>query len=113
MNQIIDPKAFDLDTAAISSPSDPDAPLKAMLAAQTQSLDALFADLVGEAKANLTKYPADAEAYARLALRTQWNCRASIEAMSKLRYRDALTARHGASLVPGEAEAPHSEPDAR
>jgi hypothetical protein len=105
MNQLTDPKAFALDaTPSLCLPEaevslgrrkadDPDAPLKAMLAAQLQSLDTLFADLVGQAAANMTEYPAEAEAYARLALRAQWNCRASIEAMSKLRYRDAIAAR--------------------
>ncbi|WP_156405260.1 hypothetical protein [Sphingomonas sp. Root710] len=90
MNRIPDPTAFDRP-----APADPTAPLSDMLAAQAQSLDALFADLVGHAAANITDFPVAAEAYARLAFRAQWNCRASIEAMSRLRYREALAARHG------------------
>lgn len=79
----------------ISRAGDADAPLNDMLAAQAQSLDALFADLVGHATANLTEWPVAAEAYARLAFRAQWNCRASIEAMSRLRHREAAAARKG------------------
>lgn len=90
MNRITDPSTFDRP-----SPDDPTAALNDMLAAQAQSLDALFADLVGHAAANITDFPVAAEAYARLAFRAQWNCRASIEAMSRLRYREALAARHG------------------
>ena len=90
MNHITDPKAFDRP-----APADPTAALNDMLAAQAQSLDALFADLVGHASANITEFPVAAEAYARLAFRAQWNCRASIEAMSRLRYREALASRQG------------------
>ena len=90
MNPITDPRTFDHP-----SPVDPASPLNDMLAAQAQSLDALFADLVGHASANITEFPVAAEAYARLAFRAQWNCRASIEAMSRLRYREALAARQG------------------
>jgi len=89
-HHITDPKAFDRP-----SPADPTALLNEMLAAQAQSLDALFADLVDHASANITDFPVAAEAYARLAFRAQWNCRASIEAMSRLRYREALAARQG------------------
>ena len=90
MDHITDPEAFDRP-----SPADPTTRLNDMLAAQAQSLDALVADLVGHASANITDFPAAAEAYARLAFRAQWNCRASVEAMSRLRYREALAARQG------------------
>jgi hypothetical protein len=91
MDQFLHPTAFHRDTA-----SDPDAPLKDMLASQAQSLDALFDDLIGHAAANITEFPLASDAYARLAFRAQANCRASIEAMSRLRYREALAARHEA-----------------
>ena len=70
------------DTARTGT-HDPVARMSDMLTAQTNSLDALFARLVGHAEENMTTWPVAAETYARLAFRAQWNCRASLEAVAK------------------------------
>ena len=99
------------DMSSPPTPLDPDAHLNAMLTAQAHTLDALFADLIGHAASNMTEWPAAAEAYARLAFRAQWNCRASLEAIARLRRSEAL-----ASLSDAKADrlvAPRQEGDAR
>ncbi|MBO9380118.1 hypothetical protein GG804_25450 [Sphingomonas histidinilytica] len=54
-----------------------------MLIAQALSLDAMFTELVRHAADNYTKWPTSAARYARLALRAQSNCRASVETVAK------------------------------
>lgn len=62
---------------------DPLALMGDMLTAQARSLDGLFAELVGQAERNMTKWPLAAQTYARLAFQAQWNCRATLEAMAR------------------------------
>lgn len=82
MTEMRKPKAPD-PKAAASDPSDPMARMNEMLIAQALSLDAMFTELVGHAADNYTKWPTSAARYARLALRAQSNCRASVETVAK------------------------------
>ncbi|WP_016745117.1 hypothetical protein [Rhizorhabdus wittichii] len=54
-----------------------------MLIAQALSLDVMFTELVRHAADNYTKWPTSAARYARLALRAQANCRASVETVAR------------------------------
>ena len=54
-----------------------------ILADQARALDGIFTRLLGQADENMTRWPRAAEAYARLAFQAQWNCRASLEAMTR------------------------------
>lgn len=82
MNEMRKLKAPDRKAAA-GDPSDPLARMNEMLIAQALSLDAMFIELVGHAADNYTKWPTSAARYARLALRAQSNCRASVETVAK------------------------------
>ncbi len=62
-----------------------------ILAEQARALDGVFTRLLGHADENMTSWPIAAEAYARLAFQAQWNCRASLEAMTRA---DRLAAPH-------------------
>ena len=69
--------------AADSGRIDPMARMSEMLMTQALTLDGMFAELVGHAAAELPDYPLSGERYARLALRAQSNCSASLVAMAK------------------------------
>lgn len=73
------------------TPSTPDDPiLVEMMVEQARALDSIFSELVGEAMAGGPCIRSTA-AYARLALRAQANCRASLEVMA----RAVRAARYG------------------
>ncbi len=69
--------------ATSSDPSEPLARMNEMLIAQALSLDVMFTELVRHAADNYTKWPTSAARYARLALRAQANCRASVETVAR------------------------------
>ena len=70
--------------AADSGRIDPMARMSEMLMTQALTLDGMFAELVGHAAAELPDYPLSGERYARLALRAQSNCRASLVTLAKV-----------------------------
>jgi hypothetical protein len=82
MNEMRKPKALDRNAAASGQP-DPLTRMNEMLIAQALSLDAMFTELVRHAADNYTKWPTSAARYARLALRAQANCRASVETVAR------------------------------
>lgn len=59
---------------------------EAMLTAQTHTLDALFNSLARRAALNMGEYLNAAEIYMRLALKTQSQCRASIETLAVIKH---------------------------
>ena len=65
-----------------------------LLTAQALSLDAMFTELARRATVNFGDYPLAAERYARLAFKAQANCRASLEALTKLHQPREQTVRH-------------------
>jgi len=65
-----------------------------MLAAQAVSLDAMFTELARRAGANMGEYMGAMETYMRLALKAQANCRATLEALSKLHQPREQTVKH-------------------
>ena len=65
-----------------------------VLAAQVTTLDSMFTELARRAACNMGEYINAAERYGRLALKTQSNCRATIEAMAKLHQPREQTVRH-------------------
>lgn len=65
-----------------------------LLAAQAITLDAMFTDLAGRASLNMGEYISAADRYARLALKAQNNCRATLEALAKLHQPRVQTVRH-------------------
>jgi hypothetical protein len=64
------------------------------LAAQAVSLDCIFTELTRKASLNLADYPDAAERFARLALKAQGNCRATLEALARLHQPREQTVRH-------------------
>jgi len=65
-----------------------------MLATQTVTLDAMFAELARRCAMNMGDYINAAERYGRLALKAQSNCRATLEALAKLHQPREQTVRH-------------------
>ena len=65
-----------------------------VLAAQVTTLDSMFTELARRAACNMGEYINAAERYGRLALKTQSNCRATIEALAKLHQPREQTVRH-------------------
>ena len=65
-----------------------------LLTAQALSLDAMFTELTRRAMMNLGDYIVAAERYARLAIKAQSNCRATLEALAKLHQPREQTVRH-------------------
>lgn len=65
-----------------------------VFASQAITLDAMFTELARRAAMNLGDYPQAVERYARLALKAQSNCRATLEAMAKLHQPREQTVRH-------------------
>ncbi|KKC24470.1 hypothetical protein [Sphingomonas sp. SRS2] len=82
MNEMRTPKAQNRKPAKIGA-VEPMAQLSDMLMTQALTLDGMFAELVGHAASNLPQYPLTGERFARLALRAQSNCSASLVAMAK------------------------------
>lgn len=56
-----------------------------MLISQAHTLDALFAELVGRSRMNMGEYFNAADKYMRLALKTQGQCRATLETLSAIK----------------------------
>lgn len=56
-----------------------------MLIAQAHTLDALFAELVGRSRLNMGEYFNAADKYMRLALKTQGQCRATLETLAAIK----------------------------
>lgn len=65
-----------------------------VFASQAITLDAMFTELARRAAMNLGEYPQAVERYARLALKAQSNCRATLEALVKLHQPREQTVRH-------------------
>jgi hypothetical protein len=65
-----------------------------VLTAQALSLDTMFTELTRRATMNLGDYPLAAERYAKLAFKAQSNCRAALEALTRLHHPREQTVRH-------------------
>lgn len=65
-----------------------------MLVAQAHSLDAIFAEFARRAALNMGDYLSATETYARIALKAQANCRATLEALMKLHQPREQTVKH-------------------
>ena len=65
-----------------------------MLAAQAVSLDAIFTDMSRRAALNFGTYLDAGERYARLALKAQAGCRATLEVLARLHQPREQTVRH-------------------
>jgi len=65
-----------------------------MLAAQIVTLDSMFTEFARRAALNISEYVDAAERYARLAMKAQSNCRATLEALAKLHQPREQTVRH-------------------
>lgn len=65
-----------------------------LLTAQAITLDSMFTELGRCAALNLSDYPHAADRYARLALKAQAHCRATLEALAKLHQPREQTVRH-------------------
>jgi hypothetical protein len=65
-----------------------------MLAARAITLDSMFTELARRAALNMGEYLDAADRYARLALKAQSNCRATLEALAKLHQPREQTVRH-------------------
>lgn len=65
-----------------------------MFTAQAITLDTMFTELARRAAENMASYPQATERYARLALKAQSNCRATLEALAKLHQPREQTVKH-------------------
>lgn len=65
-----------------------------MLTAQAIALDNMFTELARRSTLNMREYIDAADRYARLALKAQSNCRATLEALAKLHQPREQTVRH-------------------
>lgn len=65
-----------------------------LLTAQAISLDALFTEFARRAAGAIDEFPNAAEGYARLALKAQSNCRATLDTLVKLHQPREQTVRH-------------------
>lgn len=65
-----------------------------MLSAQAISLDAMFTEFARRAANNMGDYFDASERYARLAMKAQSNCRATVESLAKLHQPREQTVRH-------------------
>jgi hypothetical protein len=65
-----------------------------LLAAQAVSLDAIFTELARRSAINMGEHLHASERYMRLALKAQYNCRATLEALSKLHQPREQTVKH-------------------
>lgn len=65
-----------------------------MLAAQAVTLDNMFTELARRAALNMGEYIGASETYARLAMKAQGHCRATLEALAKLHQPREQTVRH-------------------
>lgn len=70
------------------------APYKAMLAAQADTLNAIFTETSRRAAINMGEHIPATEKYLRLGLKAQAQCRATIEALDKLTAGRVQTIRH-------------------
>ncbi|WP_287291600.1 hypothetical protein [Mesorhizobium sp.] len=65
-----------------------------MLSAQAITLDSMFTEFARRTAFNMNEYVQAAEIYARLAMKAQSNCRATLEALAKLHQPREQTVRH-------------------
>ena len=65
-----------------------------MLAAQATTLDTMFSELARRTAVNMGEYINAADRYARLALKAQSNCRATLESLAKLHQPREQTVKH-------------------
>jgi hypothetical protein len=65
-----------------------------MLASQAFTLDAMFTDLARRAALNMHEHILVADRFARLAMKAQSNCRATLEALARLHQPREQTVRH-------------------
>ncbi|KRB79872.1 hypothetical protein ASE00_19440 [Sphingomonas sp. Root710] len=82
MNSMTKPKASSRKVNR-GGASEPMTQMSEMLMTQALTLDGMFTELVDHAATNLPQYPLTGERFARLALRAQSNCSASLVAMAK------------------------------
>jgi hypothetical protein len=68
--------------------------LKDMLVAQSQSLDAMFSFMTARALKNIAQYPEAVDRYARIALKAQAQCRATVESLDRMANGREQTVRH-------------------
>ncbi|MFN7881795.1 MAG: hypothetical protein ACK5PF_02090, partial [bacterium] len=76
---------------------------KRMLAAQAIALDATFTEMLRRSALNLADYPDAAERYLRLALKTQANARATVEALARLNEPSPAPPRFVSVMDGGQA----------
>lgn len=65
-----------------------------LLVTQAQTLDTIFTEMARRSALNMGDYIKASEAYMRLALKAQANCRATLEALAKLHQPREQTVRH-------------------
>ncbi|WP_199223592.1 MULTISPECIES: hypothetical protein [unclassified Caulobacter] len=65
-----------------------------LLASQAMTLDGMFTELARRAAINMGAHLGASEKYARLALKAQSNCRATLEALARLHQPREQTVRH-------------------
>lgn len=65
-----------------------------LLAAQAMTLDTIFIELARRSSVNMGEYLNASDRYMRLALKAQANCRATLEALSKLHQPREQTVKH-------------------
>jgi len=65
-----------------------------LLTAQAVALDSMFTEFARRAASNMGEYMGAAETYARLAMKAQSNCRATLETLAKLHQPREQTVRH-------------------
>lgn len=65
-----------------------------LLSAQAITLDNMFTEFARRAGMNMAEYIQAAESYARLAMKAQGNCRATLETLAKLHQPREQTVRH-------------------
>ncbi len=75
--------APEADCTDPTDPIDPMAEMRRLLLEQAYSLNGMFHDFTNYSVEVFAESPGPAQAYIRLALRAQSNCRASLQAMAK------------------------------
>ncbi|WP_205481314.1 hypothetical protein [Sphingomonas arenae] len=68
--------------------------VSAILAAHAITLDSMFTEFARRAALNMGSYPDAADRYARLSMKAQSSCRATLEALAKLHQPREQTVRH-------------------
>ena len=77
---------------------------EAMLAAQAHTLDAIFNNLAQRAALNMGEYLEAFEAYLKLALRAQSQCRATLETLAEIKYPRSVAFVEQANIAHGHQQ---------